>query len=83
MQGYRVERTVRDTLSFRISSPNMLVAWLGLAFVRWTKFCYFLTYVQSIPFGIHTSACLQMLVPSNFAELHVLSTSSLTSHEKR
>lgn len=39
MQGtYRAERTVHDTLSFRTSRPNMLVAWLGLAFVRWTKF---------------------------------------------
>lgn len=35
MQGtYRDERTARDTPSFRTSSPNMLVAWLGIAFVR-------------------------------------------------
>lgn len=66
MQGtYRDERTVRDTPSFRTSSPNMLVAWLGLAFVRWTKFCYFLTYVQSILFWIYLPADARHLASPN------------------
>lgn len=72
MQGtYRDERTVRDTPSFRISSPNMLVAWLGIAFVRRTKFFYFLTLVhQSIhPFLLRFTSIL--------AEIYTLSSHDL------
>lgn len=50
MQGtYRVEQVVRDTPSFSTSSSNMLVAsGLGIKFVRWTKFSYFLTHAHFI-----------------------------------
>lgn len=72
MQGtYRAERVVRDTPSSETSSPNMLVAWLGLAFVRWIKFCYFLTHARFINL-FSSCACRCSFITSSFAYIHIL-----------